>query len=364
MTDKSTVLVAISGGVDSSVAAALLQQGGYDVTAVFMCLGQAQDPDSSHKGCCSPEDARDAKEVAGRLGIGFHVLDFQKELQGIIDYFVDEYRHGRTPNPCIQCNSLLKFGKLMTYANKLGIDYVATGHYARVLSNDGSNHLCRGADFNKDQSYALFGMERANLDKIMLPIGEYTKAQVREIAKVMNLTVHDKAESQEICFVPDDDYTHLIEARAPELARPGKVVDTQGKVLGGHKGIYRYTIGQRRGLGIALGEAAYVVRLDAENNEVVLGSREELMGRKLWANGVNWLVDEIPKDTINACVQIRYNHRGAPAKVTPISGDNGEIDEVMVEFDEPISAITPGQAAVFYDDKQCVIGGGWIVRGE
>ena len=354
---KTSVLVAMSGGVDSSVAAGLLQRQGYEVTGVFMCLGQASRENSHHPGCCSPQDARDAKEVAARLGIRFHVLDFQDELENIIEYFIDEYRRGRTPNPCIECNSCLKFGKLIDYASVGGIDYVATGHYARIRPTEQNNYLCRGVDTDKDQSYALFGMARNNLKRVFLPVGEYSKKQVRELAAEMDLPVHAKQESQEICFVPDDDYARLVLQRAPELAQTGPILDSKGKILGQHEGVFRYTIGQRRGLGVALSEPAYVIHLDAVNNTVVLGSREELQGRKLIANKLNWLVDPVPVDPFAATVQIRYNHRGAPAVVYPRGS------EVLVEFDQPVSAITPGQAAVFYDDD-IVLGGGWIESGE
>jgi len=356
---RERVVMAMSGGVDSSVTAGLLKEKGYEVTGVFMCLGAEAPEKGEHTGCCSPEDARDAQEVAKQLGIGFEVLNFQKELENIIYYFVDEYRRGRTPNPCVRCNRQLKFGKLLEYAETIGVEYVATGHYGQIKTLEGQKRLCRGVDKEKDQSYALFAVEREKLEKILLPIGEYRKSEVRDLAVKMNLPVHEKGESQEICFVPDDDYARLVAERAPELCRVGKVIDTQGKILGEHQGVFRYTIGQRRGLGIALGEPAYVVRLDAENNTVVLGSREELLQQKLGADGVNWLVEPEPREPFTAIVQIRYNHRGAKGKVTPLF-EVGEIGKrVQVDFDEPVSAVTPGQAAVFYIDDM-VVGGGWI----
>jgi len=362
---KKEVLVAMSGGVDSSVAAGLLQQEGYEVTGVFMCLGvgqkegTAQEQSRSHPGCCSPQDARDAQAVAARLGIRFHVLDFRKELEEIVAYFVSEYLQARTPNPCIVCNTRLKFGKLLDYARISGIDFVATGHYAQIKEVNGQNRLFRGVDGNKDQSYALFGMARENLEKVLLPVGQYRKAQVREWAAQMDLSVHDKGESQEICFVADDDYARLIAERAPQMCRPGKVIDTSGKVLGEHEGIYKYTVGQRRGLGIALGEPAYVVRLDAQTNTVVLGKSEAVMGWRLLATQVNWLVEPPSKGKFEALVQIRYNHRGTPAVVMPKADESGNFTMARVEFAEPVKAIAPGQAAVFYDGDM-VIGGGWI----
>jgi tRNA-specific 2-thiouridylase len=362
MTDKPGVLVAMSGGVDSSVTAGLLQRAGYNCTGVFMCLGQAAKESGSHPGCCSPEDARDAQEIAARLGIEFHVLNFQKDLEMIVNYFVQEYKRARTPNPCIICNSRLKFGKLLEFAEMIDASYVATGHYARIMEVDGHKRLCRGIDYSKDQSYALFGMNKANLSRILLPLGEYTKSQVRHLAREMSLPVHDKGESQEICFVPDDDYARLVAQRMPELCKKGQVINTQGKVLGEHNGIFRYTIGQRKGLGIALGEPAYVVRLDAKTNTVVLGTREDLMQKHLWASQVNWLVEPIPAEPFAATIQIRYNHRGAAGIVTPLPNSDG-IGNVRVDFNEPVPAITPGQAAVFYKDEY-ILGGGWIDQGE
>ncbi|MBI9019250.1 MAG: tRNA 2-thiouridine(34) synthase MnmA [Phycisphaerae bacterium] len=357
MTKKQKVLIAMSGGVDSSAAAGLLVQQGYDVIGVFMCLGQAEKTNEAHPGCCSPLDAADAREVAQILGIPFHVLNFQKDLDKIIKYFVDEYRHARTPNPCIMCNSNLKFGKLMDFAKSSDCDFVATGHYAQVKEIDGIRQLFRGTDNNKDQSYALFGMGLKNLQHVMLPIGQYEKAKVRKIAEEFSLPVHNKSESQEICFVPDDDYASLICKRVPELDRPGNITNTEGKILGRHNGIFRYTIGQRRGLGVALGEPAYVVKLDAESNTVVLGNKDDLCQKNLEANRLTWMTNDVPTEPFEAIVQIRYNHRGAPAKVYP-NPDN----TVKVEFDESIPAITPGQAVVFFDNQK-VIGGGWIEHG-
>jgi tRNA-uridine 2-sulfurtransferase len=361
MSKTKSVIVAMSGGVDSSVAAGLLQQGGYEVTGVFMCLGTAGKEGGSHPGCCSPEDARDAKAVAARLGIPFHVLNFQKELDPIIDHFVNEYRQGRTPNPCILCNARLKFGKLFEYAELADIEYVATGHYAQIKEIDGTMRLHRGVDHTKDQSYALFGIEYEKLEQILLPNGRYRKEQIRELAREMNLPVHDKAESQEICFVPDNDYARFVAARSPDIARPGKVINRQGEELGEHSGIYQYTIGQRKGLGIALGDPAYVVELDAATNTVVLGSRDELMQRHLRAMGMNWLLrrETIPRELFEADIQIRYNHRGAKGMVKPIYDENDLVSTIEAEFDQPIAAITPGQAAVIYQND-VLLGGGWI----
>ena len=357
------MIVAMSGGVDSSVAAALLKRQGYKCTGVFMCLGQGDPGPDGHQSCCSPADAADARRVADRLGIDFYVLDFQRDLEKIIDYFVDEYRCGRTPNPCIKCNSQLKFGKLAQYARAAGAQYVATGHYAQIVDIAGQKRLARGADHDKDQSYALFDMSREQLAGVLFPVGSFSKTDIRQLAHEFELPVHDKAESQEICFVPDDNYGRLVAQRAPEMCQPGPVVDTAGKVLGEHAGIYKYTIGQRRGLGIALGEPAYVVGLDVQENRVVLGSRADLLGERLWASGVNWLIDFVPAEPFEAMVQIRYNHRGVPATVKPLNvGDDHNATSVVVDFYQPVSAITPGQAAVFYDEYQAVVGGAWIDR--
>ena len=364
MSKKDRVVVAMSGGVDSSVAAGLLLQSGCEVTGVFMHLGCMTSRYDTGLADDADEKVFHVREAASHLGIELEVLDLQEDLEHIIDYFVDEYRHGRTPNPCVMCNRQLKFGKLMDYALERGADYFATGHYAQIrtiLDDNDKKQLCRGTDKTKDQSYALFDIARDRLDKIILPLGEYTKKQVMELAEQMNLPAVEQGESQEICFVPDDDYTRLVVAKAPDLSRPGLVVNTSGETLGEHQGVFRYTIGQRRGLGIALGEPAYVVGLDATSNTVVLGSREELLRQRLWADRVNWLVDPIPTEPFAAIIQIRYNHRGAAGTVTPLADENGRCNRVMVDFNEPISAITPGQAAVFYsEDDRVLLGGGWI----
>ena len=228
----------MSGGVDSSVTAGLLKEAGFDCTGVFMCFGQPAGKTSSHRACCSPEDAKDAKQVAQCLGIQFTVLNFQQDMEKIVDYFVNEYKLGRTPNPCILCNSMLKFGKLLDYASLIDADFIATGHYAQILNLNGQARLARGVDSKKDQSYALFNIPQQNLERIMLPLGRYTKTRVRQLAAKMNLPVHNKAESQEICFVGDNDYARLVSQRLPEVCRPGDVIDSQGKKLGAHSGIY------------------------------------------------------------------------------------------------------------------------------
>jgi len=373
MTAGPRVLVAMSGGVDSSVAAALLQKRGYECIGVFMCLGQglkvaesAAQPawaPSPEQRCCSPQDAADAQAVARQLGIEFEVVDFRQDMDAIIRYFVEEYTRARTPNPCIQCNARLKFGKLREVAHVFDASLLATGHYARIREIAGQKSLCRAIDPSKDQSYALFAIGRDTLSQVLLPDGEYAKPQICQIARDMNLPVHDKGESQEICFVPQDDYAGFVAKHCPAVVRPGNILDISGKIIGRHEGIYQYTIGQRRGLGVAMGEPAYVVRLDAKANTVVLGSRQELMQYRLIADGVQWLIDPAPEYPFDAVVQIRYNHRGAPAKVIPVADDSGGCTQVQVEFEQPVPAITPGQAAVFYEGDR-VLGGGWIEKGE
>ncbi len=342
----------MSGGVDSSVAAARLLEAGYDVTGVFLCLGVAGQ-DAARTGCCSPADAADARRVAGQLNIDMHVLNLAEAFAPIIDAFIDEYRRGRTPNPCIHCNTRVKFGRLFDLADSLGIGRVATGHYARVMDRDGRARLARGIDAAKDQSYALFGIPASRLERVVLPIGEMHKAQTRDLARQLGLVVHDKPDSQEICFVADDDYTTLLADRAPEALRPGPILSTAGEVLGRHDGYGRYTIGQRRGLGVAAGEPMYVVAIDADSAAVTIGTRAEACGVRLTAGRCSW--HERPAGpSFRATAQIRYNHRGCKAEVTHTGPERFD-----VRFDDPVHAITPGQAVVLYDG-QWLLGGGWI----
>ncbi len=351
---EKTVLVAMSGGVDSAVAAALLLEAGYDVTGVFLCLGHdGQDADS--RGCCSPQDAADARRVAQRLGIDMHVLNIADEFAPIIDYFLDEYTGGRTPNPCIHCNTYIKFGRLLRQADRLGVRYVATGHHARILDVSGRPALARARTRQKDQSYALFGIARDVLNRVLLPIGERQgKDRVRRIARDLGLNVHDKPDSQEICFVPDDDYIAFLRRRAPDALRSGPIVNTAGEVLGRHEGYAAYTIGQRRGLGIATGEPMYVTDIDPASACVTIGPREEVLTRHTSAVKANWHCD-VPR-VFDAIVQIRYNHAGSPGHVRITSSESFEVD-----FVEDVTAVTPGQAAVVYDGDR-LLGGGWIEK--
>jgi tRNA-specific 2-thiouridylase len=353
------VVLAMSGGVDSSVAAYLLRQQGYEVIGLFMRTGVhgSEDDRPAHKkGCCSAQDAGDARRVADRLDVPFYALDFEEDFERVIDYFADEYVAGRTPNPCVVCNTWLKFGKLWSYGKQLGADFVATGHYARMVAGQNGMELHRAADAEKDQSYVLFGLRPSLLRHLLFPIGDFRKEQVRELARQMGLSVHDKPDSVEICFVPDGDHAKLIRERRPERVAAGKIVDTAGHVLAEHDGIEQFTVGQRKGLGFAAGERRYVLRLVAEENKVVVGRREELLARGLVASRVNWLLDDPPQGSLACAAKIRYRHQAAPAFVTPLPNGGAR-----VEFNEPQSAVTPGQAVVFYDGDR-VLGGGWIEK--
>jgi tRNA-specific 2-thiouridylase len=362
----------MSGGVDSSVAAHLLLEQGHEVIGVFMrhgdepaaCASNSAEPSSllpvispraDHKqGCCSASDAEDARRVADRLEIPFYALNLQDDFRQIIDYFVEEYTSGRTPNPCVMCNNWLKFGKLLDYADGVAADCVATGHYARLTADDagGTPALCRGVDSSKDQSYVLFGIDRRLLPRMMLPVGTYEKRRIREIAAGLGLRVADKRDSQEICFVTTGRHDEFIRARCGR-DMSGEIVTTDGRVVGRHPGIERFTIGQRKGLGIALGEPHFVVRIEAGSHRVVIGRRDELARQELTANRTNWLIDE-PSGQFRCEVKIRYNSSPVPAMVEPLP--EGRLRAV---FDQPRHGVAPGQAVVCYDGPR-VLGGGWI----
>lgn len=370
------VVLAMSGGVDSSVAAHLLRRDGHDVVGLFMRHGETIEscatsqpasqsalailaPKASHKqGCCSASDAADARRVADQLDIPFYALDFSEAFGRIIDYFVEEYRAARTPNPCVMCNNWLKFGKLFEYADSVGAQFVATGHYARLTNEghaDGESHIAlrRGLDPSKDQSYVLFGVARSLLPRMMLPIGGYRKDEIRSLARELDLRVADKKDSQEICFVAAGEHAEFVRRRGGDDDRTGQIVTTDGTVVGEHDGVEGFTIGQRKGIGVALGEPRYVVRLEPDTHRVVIGTRDDLERRTFTARQTNWLVDP-PSGPSHCLVQIRYTSRPAAAMVEPLA--NGRL---AVSLAEPLHGVAPGQALVCYDGDR-VLGGGWI----
>ncbi len=354
------ILVAMSGGVDSSVTAALLKEQGHDIVGLFMRNGVTAGTaaQSNKQGCCSLADSQDARFVASQLGARFYVLNFAEDFQRVIDYFVSEYKRGRTPNPCAVCNTDLKFGKLLDYAKAVGAEKVATGHYARVDFSNGRWRLYRGADRSKDQSYYLFGLTQEQLSRALFPLGGLTKPQVRELAGRFELKTRDKAESMEICFVPEGDYRAVVAKHSPEALKRGEILSTSGEKLGEHDGIAGFTIGQRRGIGIAAPKALYVVKLEPETNTVVVGDLEDLEIERIRVAKLNWIAfEELAEgQELRAIVKVRYRHEGDPATII------GGKDSVEVRFDQPIKAATPGQCAVFYaPDSDEVQGGGWIV---
>ena len=385
------VVLAMSGGVDSSAAAVLLQQQGYEVIGLFMRSGATDDsqetvcrtsltaelpilnPKAHKQGCCSASDAADARRVADSLDIPFHALNFQDAFGRIKDYFADEYLAGRTPNPCVMCNNWLKFGKLWEFAQSVGADHIASGHYARVASDQGpgmssSNadsltarpaplaprpSLLRGRDRSKDQSYVLFGINKAILDRVIFPVGDFEKTEIREFARQTGLRVADKPDSQEICFIPDNDYVGFLDRYRGPQETAGEIVDTDGNVLGHHDGFQQFTVGQRKGLGLAFGTPRYVVAVEPTTRRVVIGMRDDLMEPTLEADRMNWLVDDVPARF--AChAQIRSQHQAAAAEV-----EVHDEDRVRVFFTEPQFGVAPGQAVVLYDGDR-VLGGGWI----
>jgi len=375
------VVLAMSGGVDSSVAAHLLRRDGHDVIGLFMRHGEAEPTACAieaegaaakkssplfnilpstpgHKqGCCSASDAADARRVADRLDIPFYAIDFHDDFGRIQDYFVEEYTQGRTPNPCVMCNNWLKFGKLCEYADGVGADYVATGHYARLQYLDGPDSvpaLVRGVDDSKDQTYVLFGIEREVLKRVLFPVGDYHKDAIREMAREVGLRVADKKDSQEICFVPNNDYASFVrEYVGGDLDLSGEIVTTDGSVVGKHAGIEHFTIGQRKGINLAFGEPRYVVRIDADTKRVVIGTQAELMRHEFTARAANWLI-EPPHGALECLVKIRYKNQPAPATVTPLADGR-----LQIALHEPRAGVAPGQAVVCYDGDR-VLGGGWI----
>ncbi|MFN9064634.1 MAG: tRNA 2-thiouridine(34) synthase MnmA [bacterium] len=396
---KTKVLMAMSGGVDSSVGAAVLLRAGYEVVGVFMRLGSPGEAIDQlvpgdgggsacslrvgaevsgrtvslpvrlgHQGCCSVSDAADARLVAAQLGIPFYVANFKKDFGRIMDYFAGEYAAGRTPNPCVRCNDWLKFGKLHEYAEQIDAGFVASGHYARVgRGADGEPQLMRGVDEDKDQSYVLFGVPRERLGGMLLPVGEMRKPEVRRMAEELGLPVFNKPDSQEICFVPDNDYGSFVDRRlGASAAGRGVVLDPSGKVVGEHAGHHRFTIGQRRGVGVALGYPVFVVGKDATANTVTVGPREMLLASSCVVGEANWLGDE-PRGWERVWVKHRYNSEGVRAEGRVVEAGEGRTHSgrggrFEVRFEAAQEAVTPGQALVVYDGGlgKVVRGGGWI----
>lgn len=354
------VLVGMSGGVDSSATAALLLAAGWEVVGVTLklwpqdCVSRAEDK------CCGPQAVMDARSVCARLGIPYYLVDesdlFQK---AVIGYFAQEYRAGRTPNPCVMCNQHLKFGVLLDRARQLGCDHIATGHFARLETDpvSGRTLLYRGRDCRKDQSYFLFSLRQDQLARAVFPLGERTKSETRDVARACALRTADKEESMEICFVPDNDYGKFLRDAGLVSPHRGEIVDTAGRTLGEHAGIEFYTVGQRRGLGLSGARPLYVVRLDAARNQVVVGPEENLGRTEFEVKDCNWIAWEVPPAAIECVARIRYNHPGVGARVLP--GPDGG---ATVRLHEPARAVTPGQACVFYggDGDDQVLGGGWI----
>jgi tRNA-specific 2-thiouridylase len=355
---KRKVLVAMSGGIDSSVAAAILVQEGYEVIGVTMQMWPGKSTFENHIGAtCTPLHAiADAQKVAAKLGIPHYVLKVEEVFrETIIHDFIEEYRRGRTPNPCVRCNRLVKFHTLLTEADKLGVEHIATGHYARVAYNEitGRWHIKRGVDHSKDQSYVLYQLTQDQLARTILPLGYLTKDEVRRFATQLGLPVATKPESQEICFVGDSNYGAFLKKFAPEILHPGPILDISGNKLGEHKGIALYTIGQRRRLGIAKGEPTYVVRIEAKQNAIVVGKEEDLYHNKLKATDMNYVSIEEPLCSIAVTAKVRYNMKDVPALLTPIAGKH----EAYITFEKPQRAITPGQSVVCYNGEDLLCGG-------
>lgn len=360
MTGKK-VVVGMSGGVDSSVAAYLLKKQGYEVIGVTMQIWQDEDEfvQEENGGCCGLSAVDDARRVAERLEIPYYVMNFKREFkENVMDYFIDEYLRGRTPNPCIACNRYVKWEALLKRSLEIGADYIATGHYARVerLSN-GRYAIKNSVTAEKDQTYALFNLTQEQLSHTLMPVGAYTKDEIRAMAEEIGLLVAHKKDSQEICFIPDNDYAGFIDRECTkEVPLPGNFVSADGTVLGTHKGITHYTVGQRKGLGIALGHPVFVTEIRPETNEVVLGENEDVFTNELYASQLNFMSLPDIRQEVLLTAKIRYSHAGSLCKVT-----RTKEDEIRCEFLEPVRAVTPGQAVVLYDGDY-VAGGGIIVR--
>jgi tRNA-uridine 2-sulfurtransferase len=360
---RTKIAVAMSGGVDSSAAAAILKESGHDVVGFSMQLWDHRRGSSEGSRCCSIDDLYDAREVAALLKIPYYVIDFQEEFERIVvRSFVEDYLNGLTPSPCILCNSRMKFDRLVRLAEEVQASHIATGHYARILYDEESGRrlLLEACDKNKDQSYFLFELSQSQLAKSMFPLGDMDKRQVRQIARRYNLPVAEKSESQEICFVPDGDYAAFIEnhysGSGITIPSEGLIVDCEGRVLGKHLGIHHYTIGQRRGLGLAHRKPLYVLKLIPEENKVVVGERSELGKTRCRVTRLNWISIGSLAEPLRVAAKIRSRHPKSPATIQPMKDGS-----VEVLFDSPQAAISPGQACVFYQGEQ-VVGGGWISR--
>lgn len=357
--EKKKVVVGMSGGVDSSVAAWLLKEQGYDVIGVTMQIWQDEENTvmEEHGGCCGLTAVDDARRVAAKLDIPYYVMNFKQEFKkNVIDYFIDEYLHGRTPNPCIACNRYVKWESLLQRSLSIGADYIATGHYARIKRLPNGRYTIRtSATSAKDQTYALYNLTQEQLQRTLMPVGEFTKDDIRKMAEKIGLQVANKPDSQDICFVPDGDYASFIQESTKKKIQPGNFVTSDGTVVGRHKGIIHYTVGQRKGLGLSLGHPVFVLEIRPETNEVVVGSNEESMSRFVRANKLNFMSVADLTEEKRAWAKIRYNHKGAWCSVKK-TGD----DEILCTFDEPQRAITPGQAVVLYENEY-VLGGGTII---
>ncbi|MCC6613011.1 MAG: tRNA 2-thiouridine(34) synthase MnmA [Anaerolineae bacterium] len=356
--NRKRIVVAMSGGVDSSVAAALLVEQGHEVIGIMMRLWSEETVGGRvFNRCCTPDQMADARRIASRLDIPFYVLDTKDTFRGqIVQFFIDQHREGVTPNPCMECNRHIRFDWLLNHARSLGADYLATGHYARIEQRDGEHVLMKGIDDAKDQSYVLSVMGQEQLSQVLFPVGVYTKPQVREIAARHGLPTASKGDSQDLCFLGDGDYRRFLREHAPEIMTSGPIVRRDGSVVGEHSGLANYTIGQRKGLGVFASEPMYVIGMNPYRNALIVGTADELGSRELTASRVNWCNGRAPDAPFRAGVKIRYKAKAAPALVEPLSEDR-----IRVTFDSPLRDITPGQGAVVYDGD-IVLGGGIIDR--